>query len=289
MKKIVSLLLALSLVFALTACGQKEAAPDAAQPDGTEQNVEPVELTVFAAASLTETLTEIGETYMAEHEGVKLLFNFDSSGKLLTQIKEGAACDVFLSAAPKQMNAIDGSLVGDAEKNPDGLDLLVEGSRLDLLENKVTLVVPEGNPAGIESFDQLALLLASALEQDKVLLAIGNEDVPVGQYTQKIFACYALHEPTMAEAGKLTYGNNVKEVTSQVSEGSVDCGIIYATDAFSAGLTVVDSATAEMCGQVIYPAAVLKGENEAAAQEFLDYLTTDAAMAVFESVGFSAA
>lgn len=291
MKKLVSLILALSLVFALTACGQKEAAPDPVQPDDTniEQNAEPVELTVFAAASLTETLTAIGETYMSEHEGVTLSFNFDSSGKLLTQIKEGAVCDLFLSAAPKQMNALDGSLAGDAEKNPDGLDLLVEGSRVDLLENKVTLVVPEGNPAGIESFDQLALLLASALEQDKVLLAIGNEDVPVGQYTQKIFNCYALHEPTMAEAGKLTYGNNVKEVTSQVSEGSVDCGIIYATDACSAGLTVVDTATAEMCGQVIYPAAVLRGENETAAQEFLDYLKTDAAMAVFASVGFSAA
>lgn len=291
MKKLVSLILALSLVFALTACGQKEAAPDPVQPDDTniEQNAEPVELTVFAAASLTETLTEIGETYMSEHEGVTLSFNFDSSGKLLTQIKEGAVCDLFLSAAPKQMNALDGSLAGDAEKNPDGLDLLVEGSRVDLLENKVTLVVPEGNPAGIESFDQLALLLASALEQDKVLLAIGNEDVPVGQYTQKIFDSYALHEPTMAEAGKLTYGNNVKEVTSQVSEGSVDCGIIYATDACSAGLTVVDTATAEMCGQVIYPAAVLRGENETAAQEFLDYLKTDAAMAVFASVGFSAA
>lgn len=285
MKKRISLLLALSLVLALTACGAREDVP-ATQPD-EEPPAAPVELTVFAAASLTETLTEIGETYMAEHEGVTLRFNFDSSGKLLTQIKEGAVCDLFLSAAPKQMNALDGSLIGDAEKNPDGLDLLVAGSRVDLLENKVTLVVPEGNPAGIESFDQLALLLASALDQDEVLLAIGNEDVPVGQYTQKIFACYALHEPTMADAGKLTYGNNVKEVTAQVSEASVDCGIIYATDAYSAGLTVVDSATAEMCGQVIYPAAVLKGAREAAARSFLDYLKTDAASAVFASVGFT--
>ena len=84
-------------------------------------------------------------------------------------------------------------------------------------------------------------------------------------------------------------GCPVKEVTSQVSEASADCGIIYATDAFSAGLTVVDSATAEMCGQVIYPAAVLKGDKENAAQDFLAYLQTDAAMTVFESVGFSAA
>ena len=119
------------------------------------------------------------------------------------------------------------------------------------------------------------------------MLAIGNSDVPVGQYTEKIFAYYGLDEAALADS--LTYGNNVKEVTTQVSEASTDCGIIYATDAYSAGLTVVDSATAEMCGQVIYPAAVLKGEKEEAAQAFLDYLQTADAMSVFESVGFSAA
>ena len=119
------------------------------------------------------------------------------------------------------------------------------------------------------------------------MLAIGNSDVPVGQYTLKIFNYYGIDETAVAD--KLTYGNNVKEVTSQVSEASADCGIIYATDAFSAGLTVVDSATAEMCGQVIYPAAVLKGDNEDAARAFLAYLQTDAAMTVFESVGFSPA
>ena len=178
---------------------------------------------------------------------------------------------------------LDGSLIGDAEKNPDGLDLIVTDSRVNLLENKVTLTVPEGNPKGIESFDQLAELLKSG----DVMLAIGNSDVPVGQYTLKIFNYYGIDET--AVANKLTYGNNVKEVASQVSEGAVDCGIIYATDAHSAGLTVVDSATAEMCGQVIYPAAVLKGDKEDAVQYFLAYLQTDAAMTVFESVGFSAA
>ncbi|MCI6785315.1 MAG: molybdate ABC transporter substrate-binding protein, partial [Clostridiales bacterium] len=201
------------------------------------------------------------------------------------QIKEGADCDLFISAAPTQMNAMDGSLIGDTEKNPDGLDLIVTDSRVNLLENKVTLAVPEGNPKGIESFDQLAELLKGG----EVLLAMGNSDVPVGQYTQKIFAYYELDEATLADAGKLTYGNNVKEVTSQVSEAAADCGIIYATDACSAGLTVVDSATAEMCGQVIYPAAVLKGDKEKATRAFLAYLQTDAAMTVFESVGFSPA
>ena len=280
MKKLLSLLLALSLVLALTACGSKD--DGANDADTQDDAAEPVELIVFAAASMTETLNEIAEMYKEVAPNVTLTFNFDSSGKLLTQISEGADCDLFISAAPTQMNAMDGSLIGDTEKNPDGLDLIVTDSRVNLLENKVTLAVPEGNPKGIESFDQLAQLLKGG----DVLLAIGNSDVPVGQYTQKIFAYYGLDEAALADS--LTYGNNVKEVTTQVSEASADCGIIYATDAYSAGLTVVDSATAEMCGQVIYPAAVLKGEKEEAARAFLAYLETDAAMTVFERVGFSA-
>ena len=280
MKKLLSLLLALSFVFALTACGSKD--DGANDADTQDDAAEPVELIVFAAASMTETLNEIAEMYKEVAPNVTLTFNFDSSGKLLTQISEGADCDLFISAAPTQMNAMDGSLIGDTEKNPDGLDLIVTDSRVDLLENKVTLAVPEGNPKGIESFDQLAQLLKGG----DVLLAIGNSDVPVGQYTQKIFAYYGLDESAMTDC--LTYGNNVKEVTTQVSEAAADCGIIYATDAFSAGLEVVDSATAEMCGQVIYPAAVLKGEKEEAARAFLAYLETDAAMTVFERVGFSA-
>lgn len=282
MKKLLSLLLALALVFSLAACSSKtdDTTTDDTQGDA---NAESVDLVVFAAASMTETLTQIAEMYKEVAPNVNITYNFDSSGKLLTQISEGADCDLFISAAPTQMNAMDGSLIGDTEKNPNGLDLIVTDSRIDLLENKVTLAVPEGNPKGIESFDQLAQLLKSG----DVLLAIGNSDVPVGQYTEKIFAYYGLDESAMTDC--LTYGNNVKEVTTQVSEAAADCGIIYATDAFSAGLTVVDSATAEMCGQVIYPAAVLKGEKEEAAQAFLDYLQTADAMSVFESVGFSPA
>lgn len=279
MKKLLPMLLALALVFSLAVCGSKtdDTTTDHTQGDA---NAESVALVVFAAASMTETLTEIAEMYKEVAPNVNITYNFDSSGKLLTQISEGADCDLFISAAPEQMNAMDGSLIDDKDKNPDGLDLIVTDSRIDLLENKVTLAVPEGNPKGIESFDQLAELLKSG----DVLLAIGNSDVPVGQYTQKIFAYYGLDEAALTDC--LTYGNNVKEVTTQVSEASTDCGIIYATDACSAGLTVVDSATAEMCGQVIYPAAVLKGEKEEAAQAFLDYLQTADAMSVFESVGF---
>ena len=240
------------------------------------------ELVVFAAASMTETLTEIKAAYEAEHPDVSLVFNFDSSGTLKTQIQEGAACDVFISAGQKQMNQLD--ISRDESVNPDRLDFVAAGTRIDLLENKVTLVVPEGNPKGIAGFDDLAGRLASG----DVLLAMGNSDVPVGQYTQKILAFYGLDEAALAKAGALTYGTNVKEVTTQVKEASVDCGIIYGTDAYSADLTVVDSATAEMCGQVIYPAAVLNtSAHPEAAQVFLDYLTGDAASAVFEGVGFT--
>ena len=202
MKKYLSLLLALCLTLSLTACGSKtEPAADAANDSQTTDNTpaeapagEPVELIVFAAASMTETMNQLKEMYEQNNPNVTITYNFNSSGKLLTQIKEGADCDLFISAAPKQMNAMDGSLIGDAEKNPDGLDLIVTDSRVDLLENKVTLTVPAGNPKGIESFDQLAELLKNG----DVMLAIGNSDVPVGQYTLKIFNYYGIDETAVS-------------------------------------------------------------------------------------------
>ena len=288
MKKFLSLLLAGLLTGSVAACGtpasSEQATAATAAPASAETAGEPVELVVFAAASLTETLTEITEDYKEVAPDVTLTFNFDSSGTLKTQIQEGAACDVFLSAGQKQMDQLDAA--ADPAVNTEGLNFVAEGSRLDLLENKVTLCVPEGNPAGIESFDDLADKLAAGT----VLMAMGNSDVPVGQYTQKILAYYELSEEELANAGCITYGTNVKEVTTQVSEGSVDCGVIYCTDAFSAGLSIVDYATPEMCGQIIYPAAVLKtAQNPDAAKAFLDYLTGEEAGAVFENVGFSPA
>lgn len=285
MKKYLSLLLSLSLVLALSACGAKNetaSQPAEAEEKAPAEALETAEISVFAAASMQESLDAAIQLYEAAKPNVSVVTTYDSSGTLLKQIQEGAVCDVFISAAPEQMNALDGSLKDNAEKNPNGLDYIVDGSRLNLLENKVTLSVPEGNPAGIESFDQLAELLKNG----DVMLAMGNSDVPVGQYTLKIFDYYGIDEA--AAASKLTYGSNVKEVTTQVSEGAVDCGIIYGTDAFSAGLTVVDEATAEMCGQVIYPAAVLScGEAPEAGQAFLDFLCTGEALACFEAVGFS--
>ena len=279
-RKLAAFALSGVMAVGLTACGGS-ADTDSTTDDTTETTAKPVELYVFAAASMQESLDQVIEAYKAVAPEVAVVATYDSSGTLKTQIQEGADCDVFISAAPKQMNQLDAE---GGEENTEGLDLVNSATRLDLLENKVTLAVPEGNPKGIESFDQLAELLASG----DVFLAMGNSDVPVGQYTQKIFTYYGLNEETLASSGVLTYGSNVKEVTTQVSEGTVDCGVIYATDAFSAGLTVVDEATAEMCGQVIYPAAVMKNSaNPDAAKAFLDFLSTDEAMACFEAVGFS--
>ena len=305
MKKAIAMMLSMLMTVSLFAgCASKEAeqpAPVPAEEQTTDatpaetpdaepadtpaepaEAAEPVELIVFAAASMQETMEEIADLYTQEHPEVTITYNFDSSGTLKKQIQEGADCDLFISASPKQMNALDAA--ADSEKNPDGLDFVLSDTRLNLLENKVVLAIPEGNPANLEGFDDLA----ARLKDGEVLLAMGNSDVPVGQYTQKIFKFYELDEEAMAQAGKLTYCSNVKEVTSQVTEAAVDCGVIYATDAFSAGLETVDTATAEMCGQAIYPAAVLNvSKNPEAAQAFLDFLQTEPAAAIFEKVGFS--
>ena len=293
-KGLTALLLVPALLCVLAACSAPKQETAAAAPAATappaktaapETSAAPAaktDLTVFAAASMTETMTKIKELYEAKDPTVNIIYNFDSSGTLKTQIQEGAECDLFISAAQKQMNQLD--IAASEEANPDRLDFVLSESRVDLLENKVALVVPEGNPKEVASFDGLV----EALKEGGIQLAMGNSDVPVGQYTQKIFKFYGLDEAELASKGVLTYGSNVKEVTTQVKEASVDCGVVYGTDAASAGLKVVDTATKEMCGQVIYPAAVLKtGAHTEAAKAFLDYLKGEEAMKVFESVGFS--
>lgn len=281
MKKLFAMLIAAVMVLSFAACAAP-ATEETAAPEETVPEAEPVELIVFAAASMTETMNQIAELYKAKAPNVTLTYNFDSSGTLKTQIQEGAECDLFISAGQKQMNQLD--ITADPKVNTDKLDFVLEGTRVNLLENRVTLCVPEGNPKDIKSFDDLA----DKLKEGSVLMAMGNSDVPVGQYTQKILAFYGLDEEKLAKDGVITYGTNVKEVTTQVTEASVDCGVVYCTDAFSAGLTPVDYATKEMCGQVIYPAAVLKISKHAEeAKAFLNYLMGEEAMAVFESVGFA--
>ena len=274
LRKVFACVTMCSMVLSLAGCGTSQATETKGNAEAAE-----VTLNVFAAASMTETLTEIQKMYKEVAPNVTLVFNFDSSGTLKTQIQEGADCDVFISAAQKQMNQLDKD--ADPEVNTEGLDYVLEGTRINLLENKVVLAVPDGNPKGIESFADLGT--------DKLsLLALGNEDVPVGQYSEEILTNLGILDQ-LEQENKITYGSNVKEVTTQVSEAAADAGIIYATDAYSAGLPVVAQADDTMCKQVIYPAAVLNiSENQDAAEAFLDYLKTDDCMKVFEEVGFTA-
>ncbi|HIR83723.1 MAG TPA: molybdate ABC transporter substrate-binding protein [Candidatus Galloscillospira excrementavium] len=272
MKKITALLLSLAMVLPLAACTTSDGG-------GGGSADEPVEVIVFAAASLEASLTEIADAYQEAAPNVKLTFTFDSSGTLRTQIKEGAVCDLFISAGQSQMNDL------EAGENEDGADFVYSDTRVDFVENKVVLAVPDNNPAGITEFADLAT--------DKLsLLCIGNDDVPVGSYSLEILDTLGIDIAQLEADGKVTYATNVTEVANQVKEGAVDCGIIYATDAKTYELTVVDEAEEGMCSQVIYPAAVMKSSSgeaaEAAAQAFLDYLRTDeSAVAVLEEVGFT--
>ena len=266
MKRINVVLVMLAILCALTGCQAGSGTAGNAEAAENEE----VNLTVFAAASLTETLEEIGENYSRENPDVKVVFNFDSSGTLKTQIEEGAECDIFISAAQKQMDQLENCI------DPE--------TRRDILENKVVLVVPEGNPKKINSYEDMV----SHFNDKDILLVMGNEDVPVGQYTQKIFEHFGLDEKALADDGLLTYAGNVKEVTTQVKEAAADCGIVYSTDAYSAGLEAVDTATEEMCGRVTYPEAVIKNTaHPDEAKAFLDYLSSDESRKVFEKVGFT--
>ncbi|MDD6360179.1 MAG: molybdate ABC transporter substrate-binding protein [Parafannyhessea umbonata] len=275
---------ALVATAALAACGGAGGASDGADSSASGSGTAAAgarrrTLTVFAAASLTEALQQIGRQFERRHAGVTVKFNFDSSGTLCTQIAEGAKADVFFSAAEKQMDQLDGGLDGQ-----EGAGMVDHATRIDLLQNKVVLCVPDGNPKHVQSFDGLAKALAA----HEVLMAMGNADVPVGQYTQKILAHFGLDEAALAQAGCISYGSNVKEVAAQVREASVDCGVVYATDAKAERLSQVDAATEAMCGSVTYPVATLKAAPEPKlASAFLDFLQTKAASARFADSGFT--
>lgn len=238
------------------------------RPAGESQGT--VELTVLAAASLTDVCAEIGERYEAEHENVRLNFSYGSSGALQAQIEEGAPADIFLSAAVKQMDALDKKGLMDSD------------SVVELLENKIVLVVPADSGVEIGSFEEVAA--------DKVrMVGLGEpESVPVGQYAEEVFASLGLLDAVKAKAN---YGSDVRTVLSWVETGDVDCGVVYATDAYSTeGVKIVAEAPEGSCKRVVYPVGVVKGSAHAEeAEEFVEYLQTEEILELFESYGFSKA
>jgi molybdate transport system substrate-binding protein len=253
MKKLLSLLLVASLCTAVFARGNSENKTD-------------LSLNVFAAASLTEALTEIAELYKKTAPDVTLHFNFDSSGTLQTQIENGADADVFLSAGQRQMNTLaSGGFINDT-------------TRRNLLVNQVVLIVPQGSLKGITSFQDVMTSKVS-------LVALGNSSVPVGQYSEEIFRFL---DGWSTVSAKASLGSNVKEVLSQVESASVDCGVVYSTDAATArNVRVVASAPEGSHQPVVYPVAVVKAsKNPDTAQAFLNFLSSPEATAVFERIGF---
>ncbi|MDR0330255.1 MAG: molybdate ABC transporter substrate-binding protein [Chitinispirillales bacterium] len=261
MKKLLYVLSAAVLCTALLAGCDKGKGQD----QGQAQSKPEVSLTVFAAASLTEALNEIAGLYKSAAPEVTLNFNFESSGTLQTQIENGADADLFISAGQKQMDALAGKFINDE-------------TRKNVLINKVVLIVPENSAKGISSFEDVLT--------DKVkLVALGNPSVPVGQYSEEIFTFLKSWDKVSKKA---SLGSNVKEVLSQVESGSVDCGVVYSTDAATAkSVKVAASAPEGSHKPVVYPAAVVKeSKNADAALAYLGFLGSPDAAAVFTKIGF---
>ncbi len=228
------------------------------------------DLTVSAAISLKDALDEAKQIYTAENSNVTIAANYGASGTLQLQIEQGAPVDIFLSAAPKQMDAL-------AAKG-----LLLEGTRKDLLRNEVVLIVPRDSSAGISSFQDLT-------RADVKQVALGEPvTVPAGQYAKEVLTSLGIYD---AVNSKAILAKDVRQVLTYVETGNVDAGIVYATDAMSsAKVKVVATAPAKSHSPVIYPAAVIKeSKNPAAAQAFLDFLAGPRGRAVFQKYGFTLA
>lgn len=264
--KLVALIVCLCVLL-IAGCGNssQDSSSSSEQTSSSQQK----EVYIVAAASMTDAIKEIGANYEKEHPDVKLMYSFGSSGALQTQIEQGAPADVFISAAQKQMNALDDK------------GLIDKSTRKDLLENKVVLIVPKDSNLKLDSFADLAT--------DKVQkIALGEpKAVPVGQYSEEIFKSFNI---TDAIAPKAVYGSDVRQVLGWVETGEVDCGIVYATDAaISDKVKVLMTAPDDSHKPVIYPVAMVNSsKNPEIAKDFIDFLSQDAQKAILEKYGFNA-
>ena len=267
MKKILSILMILVLSFSMMACSA-EKAPEVETPP-VEEAKEEVELMVSAAASLTDALVEIAAA-IKEDENIIITPTLDSSGTLQTQIEEGAPSDVFISAGQKQMNALE-------EQN-----LIAKDSRIDLLRNKLVLLVPEDNKDEINTIQDVV--------DKKVQIAIAEtESVPVGQYSKKMLEAAGLWDKL--DVNNIINSKNVSDVLAQVENGNVAAGLVYTSDAVRGnGVKTVETFSEELAGPIIYPAAVIEAsEKKDAAKTFLKYLKSDKVKAIFVKYGFEMA
>lgn len=284
-KKISAVVLAMITASGLVACGSSPAAEPEAREEaaavtetaGSDAVEEPEEqeaetiggtLTIAAAASLEKVFTgQLIPLFQEQYPDVVIEGSYDSSGKLQTQIEEGAPVDIFFSAATKQMTAL----------SEEGM--IADDTMVELLENKIVMIVPTENADSFSSFEEIV---------NADMIAIGDpESVPAGQYAKEALTNLGLWDQV---EGKLSLGTNVTEVLNWVAASSAKVGIVYATDAASIAdqVSVVAEAPEGSCSKVIYPVAMLsEAQNPEAAKAFLDFLQTEAAAAVFAAAGFT--
>lgn len=264
MKKL--LLMAMAAAMALfTGCGGQQTAGTSSSASGSSG--EQIELHVSAAASLTDVMKELADSYEKEHPNVKIVYNFGSSGALQQAIQNGGETDLFFSAAQKQMNALE----------KDGL--LADGTRKDLLVNEVVLIVPKEGGRNITDFKQVT-------EPEIKHIALGEpKGVPVGQYSEEVFTKLGILDAVKAKA---VYGSDVRQVLSWVESGDAECGVVYATDAaVSDKVKVSAKAPADTHKPIVYPAAALKDSKHLdAARDFLAFVANDTNKKLFEKYGF---
>lgn len=260
--KIISKLLitVLCLTFSLTGCTHTV--------DDTKSTISKSSITIAAASSLKNCMDdELIPIFQEKYPDIKIQTTYDSSGKLQMQIEEGAPIDVFISASMKQMTALD-------EKG-----LILENSMVNLLENKIVLIVPKNSTLEITTFEDI-------LKADRI--AIGDpESVPAGLYAKEVLTNFNIWEKSFK---KTSLGTNVIEVLNWIAEGSADVGIVYSTDVTSnQSVKIVAEAPEGSASKVIYPIGIINSTKEIMSSKiFIDFLKTNEAKKIFESYGFIA-
>ena len=241
---------------------------DGEEPGNAEIPAEKIELTILAAASLTDVCDELKAQFEEQNPSVTISISYGGSGALQTQIEEGAPADVFMSAAMKQMTALDEEGLMDSD------------SIVQLLENKVVMIVPKESDISVSSFEDAATDAVT-------MIGLGEPgSVPVGQYSEEIFESLGFLD---AVKEKANYGSDVRTVLSWVETAAVDCGVVYATDAYtSEDVKIVCEAPEGSCSKVLYPVGVVAAsEHPDEAAAWLAFIQSEASMELFESYGFS--
>lgn len=278
-------MLAAAMVFSTAACGSSTEDSGENGNQGESSGEEETEIQVFIAASLNTVMTELAEKYNEDHPNVKITFNADSSGTLLTQIQEGYECDIFFSAAQKQMDDLEA----------DGL--MVEGTRADVVNNQVVVVTLKDSGTKVTGLENLG---------DAESIALAGGSVPVGRYTRQALtnlgvlpgtddpAAVTTEEVSEALGGvEISEQDNVSKVLTAVVEGSCEVGTTYYSDTYGYedDLEILETVSYDLTGNVIYPIARVVNEEAddaqtAAAEDFLEYVLSDEAKEVFEAYYF---